>query len=81
MAATTCDRLTMAFAPCVMTTHGQIHGHILCLLYVLAKIQAETVHVHKQLFTHIKHLFGLFFAQSSACIGAAVARGMQWAAC
>ena len=27
-------------------------------------------------FTHIEHLFGLFFAQSRARIGAAVARGM-----
>ncbi len=36
----------------------------------------ETVHVHKRPFTHIEHLFGLFFAQSRARIGAAVARGM-----
>jgi hypothetical protein len=55
-----------------MTTYGQIHGHLLRLLYVLAKKQAETVHVHN----HIEHLFGLFFAQSRARIGAAVARGM-----
>ncbi len=46
------------------------------LLYVLAKKQAETVHVHKRPFTHIEYLFGLFFAQSRARIGAAVARGM-----
>jgi hypothetical protein len=65
-----------AFAPCVMTTYGQIHGHLLRLLYVLTKKQAETVHVHKQLFTHIEHLFGLFFAQSRARNRAAVARGM-----
>jgi hypothetical protein len=38
--------------------------------------KAETVHVHKRPFTHIEHLFGLFFAQSRARIGAAVARGM-----
>jgi hypothetical protein len=65
-----------AFAPCVMTTYGQIHGHLLCLLYVLAKKQAETVHIHKQQFTHIEHLLGLFFAQSHARIRAAVTRGM-----
>jgi hypothetical protein len=49
-----------AFAPCVMTTYGQIHGHLLRLLYVLAKKQAETIHVHKRPFSHIEHLFGLF---------------------
>jgi hypothetical protein len=70
------DVIGYAFAPCVMTTYGQIHGHLLRLLYVLAKKQAETVHVHKRPFTHIEHLFGLFFAQSRARIGAAVARGM-----
>jgi hypothetical protein len=37
---------------------------------------AETVQVHKRPFTHIEHLFGLFFAQSRARIRAAVARGM-----
>jgi hypothetical protein len=42
---------------------------------VCVKKQAETVHVHKRPFTHIEHLFGLFFAQSRARIGAAVARG------
>ena len=68
--------LGYAFAPCVMTTYGQIHGHLLRLLYVLAKKQAETVHVHKRPFTNIEYLFGLFFAQSRARIGAAVARGM-----
>jgi hypothetical protein len=31
---------------------------------------------HKRPFTHIEHLFGFFFAQSRARIGAAVARGM-----
>jgi hypothetical protein len=70
------DVIGYAFAPCVMTTYGQIHGHLLRLLYVLAKKQAETVHVHKRPFTHIEHLFGLFFAQSRARIGVAVARGM-----
>jgi hypothetical protein len=70
------DVMGYAFAPCDMTTYGQIHGHLLRLLYVLAKKQAETVHVHKRPFTHIEHLFGLFFAQSRARIGAAVARGM-----
>ncbi len=73
MAGTT---IGYAFAPCVMTTYGQIHGHLLRLPYVLAKKQAETVHVHKRPFTHIEHLTGLFFAQSRARIGAAVARGM-----
>jgi hypothetical protein len=54
------------------------HGHLRfsCLLYVVAKKQAETVHLHKQQFTHIEHLSGLFFAQSHARTGAAVARGM-----
>ncbi len=70
------DVIGYAFAPCVMTTYGQIHGHLLRLLYVLVKKQAETVHVHKRPFTHIEHLFGLFFAQSRARMGAAVARGM-----
>jgi hypothetical protein len=41
------DVIGYALAPCVMTTYGQIHGHLLRLLYVLAKKQAETVHVHK----------------------------------
>jgi hypothetical protein len=59
-----------------MTTYGQIHGHLLRLLYVLAKKQAETVLVHERPFTHIEHLFRLFFAQSRARIRAAVARGM-----
>ncbi len=59
-----------------MTTYSQIHGHLLRLLYVVAKKQAETVHVPKRPFTHIENLFGLFFAQSRAHIGAAVARGM-----
>jgi hypothetical protein len=36
-----------AFVQCVTTTYGQIHGHLLRLLCVLAKKQAETVHVHK----------------------------------
>ncbi len=31
------DVIGYAFAPCVMTTYGQIHGHLLRLLYVLAK--------------------------------------------
>jgi hypothetical protein len=70
------DVIGYAFAPCVMTIYGQIHGHLLRLPCVLAKKQAETVHVHKRPFTHIEHLFGLFFAQSRARIGAAVARGV-----
>ncbi len=60
-----------AALPRITIVRGK-HG----LLYVLAKKQAETVHVHKRPFTHIEHLFGLFFAQSRARIGAAVARGM-----
>lgn len=68
--------LGYAFAPCVMTTYGQMHGHLLRLLYILAKKQAEVVHVHKRPSTNIDYLFGLYFAQSRARIGAAVARGM-----
>jgi hypothetical protein len=49
--------------------------HSFCVRICVYK-QAETVHVHKRPFTHIEHLFGLFFAQSRARIGAAVARGM-----
>lgn len=65
-----------AFAPCAMTTYGQIHGHLLRLLYILAKKQAEAVHVHQRPSTPVEYLFGLFFAQSRARLGAAVARGM-----
>lgn len=70
------DRISFAFAPCVMTTYGQMDAHLLRLLYILAKRRAEAVHVHQRPFTHPEHLFGLFFAQSRARIGAAVARGM-----
>ena len=59
-----------------MTTYGQMDGHLLRLLYIFAKKQAEAVHVHQRPSTPVEYLFGLFFAQSRARIGAAVARGM-----
>lgn len=65
-----------AFAPCAITTYGRMHGHLLRLLYILAKKRAHMVHVHHRPLTHIDHLFGRFFAQGRARIGAAVARGM-----
>jgi hypothetical protein len=68
--------MELAFAPCVMTTYGQMDGHLLRLLYILATKQAEDVHVHHRPSTPIQHLFGLIFAQSRARISAAVARGM-----
>jgi hypothetical protein len=40
------------------------------------RVTSRNIDFHKRLFTHIEHLFGLFFAQSRARIGAAVARGM-----
>jgi hypothetical protein len=48
---------------------------------VLAKTQAETVHVHKQPSTHVEHLFGLFFAQSRARIWAALSGSGHGTAC
>lgn len=65
-----------AFAPCAITTYGHMHGHLLRLLYIMAKKRAHLVHVHHRPLTHIDQLFGRFFAQSRARIGAAVARGM-----
>jgi hypothetical protein len=65
-----------AFAPCVMTTYGRMDAHLLRLLYILAKKRAHLVHVHHRPFSTIESLFGRFFAQSRARVGAAVARGM-----
>ena len=66
----------LAFAPCAATTYGQLDAHLLRLLYILATKRAEHVHVHHRPFTPIEQLFGAFFAQGRARIGAAVARGM-----
>jgi hypothetical protein len=68
--------LGFAFAPCVMTTYGQIDAHFLRLLYILAQKRAELVHVQYRPSTPIERLFGAFFAQGRARLGAAVARGM-----
>jgi hypothetical protein len=65
-----------AFAPCVMTTYGQMDAHLLRLLYILAQKRAELVHVNFRPTTPMERLFGAFFAQSRARLGAAVARGM-----
>lgn len=65
-----------AFAPCVMSTYGQMEPNFLRLLYILARKRANLVHVHHRPFCNIDSLFGRFFAQSRARIGAAVARGM-----
>ena len=68
--------LGFAFAPCVMTTYGQMDAHFLRLLYILAQKRAEMVHIHFRPSTPMERLFGAFFAQSRARLGAAVARGM-----
>jgi hypothetical protein len=65
-----------AFAPCAITTYGHMHGHLLRLLYILAKKQAQLVHAHHRPFTHTDILFGRLFAQSRARIAAAVVKGM-----
>ena len=65
-----------AFAPCAMTTYGQIHAHLLRLLYIFAKKRAHLVHVHHRPFCSLDSLFGRFFAQSRARLGEAMARGM-----
>ena len=65
-----------AFAPCAMTTYGRMDAHLLRLLYIFAQKRAEMVHVNYKPLTSVEHLFGLFFAQGRARIGAAVARGM-----
>lgn len=68
--------LGFAFAPCIMTTYGQMDAHLLRLLYILAKKRAHLVHVHHRPLCDVEVLFGRFFAQSRARLGAAVARGM-----
>ena len=65
-----------AFAACAMTTYGQMDAHLLRLLHILAKKRAELVHVYHRPLVKIETLFGRFFAQSRARLGAAVARGM-----
>ena len=70
------DVLGYAFAPCVMTTYGQMDAHLLRLLYIFARKRAETEHVHRRPYSSVDSLFGAFFAQSRARIGAAVAKGM-----
>ena len=68
--------LGYAFAPCVMTTYGQMDAHLLRLLYIFARKRAETEHVHRRPYSSVDSLFEAFFAQSRARIGAAVAKGM-----
>lgn len=65
-----------AFAPCASTTYGHFDGHLLRLLYILASKRAEWMHVNYRPFTPVEQLFGVYFAQGRARIGAAVARGM-----
>ena len=65
-----------AFAPCATTTYGQLDANLLRLLFILATKRAEMVHVHHRPSTPAQQLFGIFFAQGRARIGAAVARGM-----
>ena len=74
--ATNLDLIGFAFAPCIMTTYGQMDAHLLRLLYILAKKRAHLVHVHHRPLCDVEVLFGRFFAQSRARLGAAVARGM-----
>ena len=65
-----------AFAPCAMTTYGHVDANLLRLLYILAKKRAHLVHVHHRPFSSFDMLFGRFFAQGRARIGAAAAKGM-----
>jgi hypothetical protein len=65
-----------AFAPCAMTTYGQMDADLLRLLHILAKKRAELVHVNHRPLCSVDSLFGTFFSQSRARLGAAVARGM-----
>jgi hypothetical protein len=68
--------LGFAFAPCAATTYGQLHVDLLRLLYIFAMKRAEAMHVNYRPFTPVKYLFGLYFAQGRAKVGAAIARGM-----
>lgn len=65
-----------AFAPCVATTYGHLHAHLLRLLYIFAKKRAELVHTNERPLVDIDFLFGIYFTQGRARIGAALARGM-----
>jgi hypothetical protein len=49
---------------------------LLRLLYIFAMKRAEAMHVNYRPFTPVKYLFGLYFAQGRAKVGAAIARGM-----
>jgi hypothetical protein len=55
---------------------NQMDAHLLCWLYIFARKRAEMVHVYHRPLVPIEHLFGTFFAQSLAQLGAAIARGM-----
>jgi hypothetical protein len=68
--------LSLAFAACAMTTYGQMDAHLMRLLYIFARKRAEMVHVYHGPLVPTEHLFGTFFAQSRAQLGAAMARGM-----
>ena len=65
-----------AFAPCVATTYGHLHAHLLRLLYIIARRRAELVHTHDKPLVDFEFLFGIYFTQIRARIGAALARGM-----
>ncbi len=67
--------LGYAFAACAATTYGQLHEHILRILYIAAKRRAE-LHVYHRPLVDVDQLFGTAFAQSRARVGAALARGM-----
>ncbi len=68
--------LGLAFAACAATTYGQLHEHILHILYIAAQRRAELLHVYHRPLVDIDQLFGTAFAQSRARVGAALARGM-----
>jgi hypothetical protein len=66
------DVIGYAFAPCVMTTYSQIHGHLLCLLYVQCKsyssclrllCEPSCMHVHSD----YTWTFWVFFITVSLC--------------
>jgi hypothetical protein len=70
------DVMGFEFVPCVMTTYGQMHADLLALLHILARKRAAMVHVFHRPLCDVEALYGIFFAQSRARLGAAVARGM-----
>ena len=49
--------ISFAFAPCVATTYRHLHAHLLLLLYILARRQAELVHTHDKPLVDFEFLF------------------------